>query len=267
MNKPLYFISTGAQNCFYTLRYKWTEVCGARTVVRDYFIKNLSTDRDEAIAKAKEYLATSTIQRDFSANFEVDAIVRRDEIDWSVFQAGKYAGQSIVDVVAQDKPYIVWVCENLGDKKGYAKTVELAKAYVAQELEDNNSARAAENKEREDAQKAKEAAAAASQYIGVVGARINFTGVVVFTKTFERQSFRGYGTENGRITVVDVGGNLVKYWGYLGEKGETVTFKATVKNHEIYNGTFGSTRQTTVSRPKVLSVSSAAESSELPLAA
>jgi hypothetical protein len=152
-----YYIGTGAQECFYTLRYRFYETVYARTetgvqnigaVERDYHVRNLSTDRETAIAKAREITGLG-----LNADFEVCEIVKRDEVDWSVFQAGKYSGQSIHEVAASDREYLCWACENLKTSKSYAKTIELAAALVAHDLAtragDRASAAAAVDAERE----------------------------------------------------------------------------------------------------------------------
>ena len=133
MNKR-YYISTGAKDCFYTLRYTFTETRYERTehgvvpageVQYDYHVRNLSTDREQAIAKARELG-----KGELKADFDLNPIVRRDEVDWSVFQAGKFAGKSIHEVAELDRPYLVWVCENLAGSRHYGKTVELVKAVL-----------------------------------------------------------------------------------------------------------------------------------------
>ena len=124
-----YYISTGAKSNYYTLRYSFDECLGEDgTITRDYHIRNLSTDKDEAIAKARE------LGYDLSADFDVLPIGSRRDIDWSIIQGGKYAGQSIHEVRDIDANYLVWLCENCATSTNYAKTVELAKALVASEL-------------------------------------------------------------------------------------------------------------------------------------
>lgn len=126
-----YFISTGALNHFYTLRY-WFEECygqsGERRV-REYHVCNLSTDRQDAIRRARERTGLG-----LNAEFDVRPIDKRTEVDWSVFQAGKHIGESIHEVALEDREYLVWACENLAETRGYERTIELAKALVGSEL-------------------------------------------------------------------------------------------------------------------------------------
>jgi hypothetical protein len=137
-----YYISTGAKSNFYTLRHSFEECTRDGAITRDYHVRNLSTDKVEAVAKAR------ALGFDLGANFEVLPIVRRAEVDWSVLQGGKYAGQSIHEVREHDAGYLVWLCENCADSRAYAKTVDLAKSLVASELEGRQADRDAEEAER-----------------------------------------------------------------------------------------------------------------------
>lgn len=158
--KSTYYISTGSLEVFYTLRYTFEEVVyfgGESSIVeRDYFIQNLSLDRDEAIAKAKTLVA----ERAGSAgHLELDDtfILERqrkaaEAIDWSIFRGGKYTGKSIHEVAEIDRNYLVWLCsQGWTEGSQYRKTAELASALVRHELD----AKAAE--------KAADAAAAAAR--------------------------------------------------------------------------------------------------------
>ena len=141
-----YYISTGAKSNYYTLRYTYDEACGdeGETITRDYHVRNLSIDKDEAINKTMERLGL-----DLSVEFDVMPIGTRRDIDWSILQGGKYAGQSIHEVREIDANYLVWLCENCANSRAYAKTVELAKALVASELAARQDDRDALEVERE----------------------------------------------------------------------------------------------------------------------
>jgi hypothetical protein len=139
-----YYISTGAKSNYYTLRHSFDECLGEDgTITRDYHIRNLSIDKDEAIAKARE------LGCDLSADFDVLPIGSCRDIDWSIIQGGKYAGQSIHEVRDIDANYLVWLCENCATSTKYAKIVELAKALVASELAARQGDRDALEAERE----------------------------------------------------------------------------------------------------------------------
>lgn len=82
---------------------------------------------------------------------------------------------------------------------------------------------------------------ATSRHIGTVGERRDFVLTIVATPSFESQ----YGTMTINICD-DAAGNVVVYKGKrLGEKGATVTLKATVKAHGERDGV----AQTIINRP------------------
>lgn len=158
-----YYIGTGEKNCYYTLRYTFTETHQTRsedgkgelyTVTRDYHIRNLSINRDEAIAKAREITG-----KDLGATFEVREIGECQDIDWSVLQGGKHVGKSIHEVreLPDGVGYLCWLAENCEKSKMYAKTVELLKALLASELGSRADER--EEKKQAEAQAAAERAA------------------------------------------------------------------------------------------------------------
>jgi hypothetical protein len=145
-----YYISTGLFNNYYTLRYTTVER-GARsvgyglppeitTITRDYHIRNLSTDRAEALRKAREFTGS-----DLAADFDVVPIgERRDfEGDWSIFRAGKYEGLSIHEVLETDRDYVLFMLENNVTSPRYAKTLDLARALLGDELDARAKAKAA----------------------------------------------------------------------------------------------------------------------------
>lgn len=94
------------------------------------------------------------------------------------------------------------------------------------------------------AKRAEEHAAdvAGSQFVGTVGERRVFT--VKVEKIFEFETMYG---PSFRHIMHDAAGNVITYKGgsRLAEKGETVTFKATVKEHSVYKDV----NQTVVARP------------------
>lgn len=87
---------------------------------------------------------------------------------------------------------------------------------------------------------------ASSAPVGEVGERRDFNLKLTTVRSIETQ----YGYSYLHV-MEDIAGNAIKYFGSarLGDEGETLTVKATVKAHEAYRGLM----QTVVSRPKVLS--------------
>ena len=77
---------------------------------------------------------------------------------------------------------------------------------------------------------------------------------MTLTVTVERIiTLPDYGYGKNYITLMrDQAGNLLVYKGLsdIGQQGETVTMKATVKEHNIRDGV----QQTVIQRPKVLEV-------------
>jgi hypothetical protein len=93
---------------------------------------------------------------------------------------------------------------------------------------------------------AKRAANAASGHFGAIGDRVTLTITVERIIVLQHPVF---GTNFITIARCD-NGNIISYKGKtdIGREGETLTITATVKGHEVYNGT----RQTLIQRPKVL---------------
>jgi hypothetical protein len=132
-------ISTGDKNGYYTLRAYGTRVRHVRddegntSTEHDdasVYIRNLSTDKEQALNAAREYLASHYPAAKFHGvvNFDLDEIARmsREEserraaveaarvaaTDFSVFQGGKYAGSTVQEVLATDKQYAEWFAGN-----------------------------------------------------------------------------------------------------------------------------------------------------------
>lgn len=95
---------------------------------------------------------------------------------------------------------------------------------------------------------AKRAKNAASVFVGNVGDKLTLT--VTIEQIIVLPDY-GFGVNYINI-LRDQAGNVLVYKGLsdLGQKGETVSLKATVKGHDMRNGVC----QTTIQRPKVLEV-------------
>lgn len=141
---------------------------------------------------------------------------------WDIFNgdSSAYEERTIRDIVGNLIRY-----GSLSEKQ-----VAFIRKLLAQipEREEKKAIRAAEN--------------SASQYIGNVGDRLTITLNIDWIKNFEGNF--------GPITIVglrDKSGNIVIYKGSaaLGEKGEAVTVKATIKAHNEREGV----KQTIISRP------------------
>lgn len=130
MLNPTYHISTGFKTNYYTLRYAFDEVVSSGLTRRDYHVRNLSLDKETAIAKAREITGL-----DLTASFDVFPIGEGQPVDWSILQSGKHRGKSIHEVNEVDRPYLIWLAENLPGSKAYGPTVELCQAFLKDELD------------------------------------------------------------------------------------------------------------------------------------
>ena len=94
-----------------------------------------------------------------------------------------------------------------------------------------------------------EAARANSQHIGAVGDKVTLTITVERVIVLKSEFY-----DDNYITIArDEQGNAITYKGRsdIGGKGDTVTLKASIKEHTVYNGI----RQTVIQRPKVVAMS------------
>lgn len=118
-----------------------------------------------------------------------------------------------------------------GQTKAVMEMIERGEARVIERAKTREAARQA------DADK--------SGWIGTVGERCDFTMTIRIVVEMEGQ----YGFSYLHV-MHDADGNVVVYKGTncLGDKGDTVTVKATVKEHDARDGV----RQTKISRPKLI---------------
>jgi uncharacterized protein (DUF3820 family) len=128
MKNAGYFISTGDKNGFYTLRKMEIESSVDSDGMpyskeKEIYFQNLSTDRAEALAKAKEITGY-----DLEVGFDLTTIARLKEeeyarlralraeylanFDASVFDGGKYDGRKIAEIFIEDEQYVRWYANN-----------------------------------------------------------------------------------------------------------------------------------------------------------
>lgn len=84
----------------------------------------------------------------------------------------------------------------------------------------------------------------ASQHIGTVGERISIEGDIFFVARFESR----FGTTHITGVKDDAGNIYIQKGTAIGYRGERVSLKATVKDHEIRDGV----KQTIITRPKAI---------------
>jgi hypothetical protein len=97
-----------------------------------------------------------------------------------------------------------------------------------------------------------DAKCAKSEHIGELKQRLTLVATITRVVAYEGISYSYY--DDGMRTIIeltDKEGNVLTYFGNgnnIGDKGETVTIKATVKDHTVYKGL----KQTVIQRPKLV---------------
>jgi hypothetical protein len=239
------YISTGRKNAMFTL---WVGRVGAGCMV-DHYVCNLAATEELAEAKAIDYCERMSERCGFKVHFDgfdVTNIRHRrgnlsardtaniEQIEAGVFPFGKHAGTRIAD--APDG-YVLF----FADKHDASDVVTqaLAAACMGVAMERDLIAK------RQAARDEQAAQDALSRHVGEIGERLTITGEIVSAFYKEPTAWAdGY-----TITKVRHGNDLFVYWGNgIGERGDVVTMKATVKRHDEYKGVLS----TTVNRPKLL---------------
>lgn len=164
MNALYGFISTGDKVAMYTLRVMCEvnvviQGCN-RTILKDYFIQNLSNDRETAILKATQILAEQDLDLKNDPSFELNEIkrVRQEEkeeleravkeaeerqkaqiekyfvesIESDVFVTGMYTGHPVYDVAQNNLQYLFWLASHdvSEAKSKFDINVQIAKNYI-----------------------------------------------------------------------------------------------------------------------------------------
>lgn len=236
------YIGIGAKSHYYTLREVAPNVVG-QAGFHDIYWQNLSQNADEAIQKAeviaanlglelrtsRQYLADqlSAIQR--ASADELALIIRKQEqrdamaaaykqerineqvavINRNIYPIGKYRG---CEFRSADIGYINWIITNENSEDVVLHTLALAVKEVCADLilPTPNQNYAGEPKQRK-----------------------TFTAVVVRTGGYDSI----YGYVNIVTLVTDAGECLVvKSTSFYKKVGVKFTFKATIKEHSVYNG-------------------------------
>ena len=121
----------------------------------------------------------------------------------------------------------------------------------AKEEAERKAKEEAERIEREKQEAERLAQKAKSAFVGSIGDKIEFDGILEKCAWFEIPSFRGYGTELMHIyTFRDADGNAIVWKTTKGlgiENGEKVHVKGAIKDHSEYD----SEKQTVITRCKV----------------
>lgn len=253
------YISTGAKSAMFTLwRGRESDDPHVNMFLRDHYVCNLAAAGDDVTGETKEQLAerkaTDYAERMsrtmgqpviFRGFYDEPFNLRRgklsvqdthalEAIERGVFPFGKHRDTLITD--APDG-YIMWWSDQHTDRKPVVAA--LAAVCMGVAMERDLIAK------REAARCERAAADAASEFVGTIGERQTFTGEVV--TLIQKGDDPAWGTTYF-ITKVRCDGNLIVAIGKkFAERGETITFKATIKDHNEYQGV----KSTRVNRPKV----------------
>ena len=141
-----YFISTGDRTGFYTLKQLVFETTytmndygqhmPSGVTEKEMYFQNLSTDREEAIRKAREitgfdleigfdlYEITKRNAEQMEAARAAEAL-RISSTDWSVMTFGKHQGRKLSDLLTEDRSYLDFVSKmDSGDGQHHAKVAQ-----------------------------------------------------------------------------------------------------------------------------------------------
>lgn len=126
------------------------------------------------------------------------------------------------------------------------RRAEKRKAEEAKRLAEAEAKRQQEEAERIAREEAIKAEKAKSEHFGKIGDKIEVEATYIGSASFERQAYRGWGTETAYIHRFKIGDNVAVWcttsvlghweesaWESL-EEGATVTLKGTIKEHNEY---------------------------------
>lgn len=278
--KSIFYIGTGEKHMMYTLRHRypeavWTRGAGGEpvsfTVVRDLHVKNLSTDRSEAIAKAVKYCEEGnnrTLWKDSIDRLEeLNDIKRRSEEELATLEEMEHERQRKLDELREEKfqdQMTYWIEEAadgrfpFGKYKGHNFSDWLSYCgWMVKRIEESdkedpmtmrfqavNDAIVAYLKIHHPA--IFELPTPNNEFVGEIKKRQDFEGQCIRTTWYETM----YGITNIYNIVLTTGELVViKATTALDiDCGDKVKFKATVKEHSEYKGQ----NQTLVNRAKLI---------------
>jgi len=241
------YIGTGMKNGYYTLR----RCIQTDRRYTDNYVKNLSTDRDKAVAKALEY--SNSVYKDHpqvtcmtDVDFELSPhgtaithpadIERLRMIDAGVMPFGKHIGTAFTDL---EDGYVLWWADREAELTvGDPKNIAIAVCHRCKdECVDRGLFLARELKVI-----AAEINRAKSRHVGTIGERNSYNVTITASNRYEGTYGSYYIT-----AMIDSDYNLYVYRGSsnLGPKGIDISIRATIKEHTEYKGAL----QTRLLRP------------------
>lgn len=264
MNSPTtvratYYISSGRKNAMYTLR---VERRGG-TFASDGYVCNLSTDPDLAEKKGQEFFdrikdrlgESDSFSACYVGGADFDLFERRgalsvldterlELVEAGIMPFGKNEGKRFEDMAMHS---VLWFADKSKEEGDSPVFAAVCNACMGVALDKNYIA--AREQAQQEAAEAEIARKAASQYLGEVGKRQEFSGKVEAVIFIGARQVAYNTFAEKWLTKIISGDNVIAYFGNkVAEVGEEIKFKATVKAHEVYN----ETKQTTVARVKVL---------------
>lgn len=250
-----FYISTGAKNAMHTLRIRRTCTGVNPAFLPDFYVRNLAVDVETAQAKAQEYF-DAWIERvgcnrpDFIVRLdlepEYDITKRRgklsakdtralEAIESGFFPFGKHRGEAIAN--APDS-YVLFFADKVNNEESNVVFAALAAACMGVAFEKGLIAK------REAARKERAIIDAKSVFVGEIGERREFSGIVI-SSFVKRNDYDG---SEFWINKIRCGDDIITYIGNkMGERDQSINFKATIKAHSEYNGV----KSTLVNRPKM----------------
>lgn len=257
----LFYITTGRKNGFYTLRTQNLFPAAAMSAfeVPDNHVCTLAANEDAAIQKAKAYVEAfrarvpetehfkiqfdPELQREVyqrRGNLSVNDTIQLEEVERGVMPFGKNKGKIIADLPATS---ILWYADqsNKSQRPVMSAICDLCAGIAAEKGYLN---------QREEERTRQMEQYALSCHVGELKSRLTFNGVLI-------SIFQAGDYFNGSdyvppyfIQTFQCGNDLIVYKGakQLCEKGETITFKGTVKAHDVWKGA----KTTVVNRPSLL---------------
>lgn len=253
-----FYISTGRKSGFYTLR-AMNFMPGAGIEPPDNHVMTLTASEDTSIDKAQRYVdafrsrvpETDHFKIEFDACIDNEVIPRRGNlsvrdsqhieiVENGIMPFGKNKGKVIAEL---SEASILW----------YSDQSKNANGAVMSAICDRCAGIAAERgyfQARQVRRAEEQATYASSAHVGEIKQRLDFSGKILFIK-----ECGGYFVGNEITPVywlhkIICDGNVIIYSGskVLGERGDNICFRATVKHHGEYQGIM----QTIVNRPAVL---------------
>lgn len=258
-----FYISSGRKNAMYTLRYRRTPVVYFEV---DNYICNLSTDPELAEKKAREYFdawkervgETETFKIHFEGAADFGLFERQYKLSVEQTEAlemlaagimpiGKHKGKALSELPAGT---VLWYADQVGKEEESENEYQQRKSIFFDAVCSHMLGYALEMgyiAQREARREELEAKKARSQFIGEEKQRLDFEGELVLCKCVSTIQVAWNTWQDKFINVFECGDNIVVYFGNpVGEKGDKVKFKATVKEHNLRDGV----KQTIVQRPK-----------------